>query len=322
MNSDPYDSAAWRTFGMLNADESSTFNEAMREDPALRKVSLEMDRLAAAIAASAAIPAAPAAGLLEEIQSRVKLNPAGRRRHWLAISGWAAALVMALILIFVPSEKTKQTTVSPPPLASDSTNTPASGDTQSSLKAVTERLTQEITELRENLEKYQHRDRALFTASPGMALPIVMTMTPPGMTAADFQITTLLGDALRAATVIPEEYPEEEADQIPEAQTIPPSAMPIYDSARDFGTLVINNLPDTPEGEIYNLWVTTHTGGEPVYVGSLPPSSAAGADSFDFRLGSTMVLPSGFMLTKDPVDQPTAPTAANIVLQGPSSPAR
>jgi len=322
MNSDPYDSAAWRTFGMLDADESATFNEAMREDPALRKVSLEMDRLAAAIAASAAIPAAPTAGLLEEIQSRVKLNPAGRRRHWLAISGWTAALVMALILFFGRGKKSEQATAPPPPRALDSANIPASSDTQPSAKAVTERLTQEIIELRENLEKYQHRDRTLFTASPGMALPIVITMTPPGMTAGDFQITTLLGDALRAATVIPEEYPEEDASQIPEAHTIPPSAMPIYDSARDFGTLVINNLPDTPQGEIYNLWVTTQSGGEPVYVGSLPPSSTSGADSFDFRLGSTMVLPSGFMLTKDPVDQPTTPNAANIVLQGPPPPAR
>ena len=93
--------------------------------------------------------------------------------------------------------------------------------------------------------------------------------------------------------------------------------MPIYDSARDVGTLVVRNLPDAGLGHVYNLWVTTENGGAPIYVGSLPQDSASGAASFDFSLGSTMVLPSGFILTKDEQDKPVQPSGENIVLQGP-----
>jgi hypothetical protein len=96
-----------------------------------------------------------------------------------------------------------------------------------------------------------------------------------------------------------------------------PTAVPIYDAARDAGTLVVNNLPKTNEGETYNLWVTTGQGAEPIYVGSLPASNSRGTDSFDFSLGSTAILPSGFLLTKDLKDKPSAPTTANTVLQGP-----
>ena len=68
------------------------------------------------------------------------------------------------------------------------------------------------------------------------------------------------------------------------------------------GTLVVSNLPPTDNGEVYNLWVTTEAGARPIYVGTLPADSASGADSFDFSLGSTMVLPSGFVLTVKQVD--------------------
>ncbi len=315
---------------MLDAGENSTFDEAMRKDPALRKVSLEMDRLAVAIAASAATPIQPAGGLLEEIQHRLKLNPARQRGRWLAISGWAAALLMALFHFAVRSSEADTAAAPPPPLPVDSGEVPATTGSDSSSKAVTDRLTQEIEMLHENLESYQQRDRTLFTTSPGMALPIVMTMTPPGMTAGDFQITTLLGDALRAATTIPEDLPKaappDQENPLPPqdpavlvpAAPVPPSAIPIYDPARDFGTLVISNLPAAAAHEVYNLWVTTRAGGEPIHVGRLPQNTGSGADSFDFSLGSTMVLPTGFMLTRDPANHPTAPSASNIVLQAPS----
>ncbi|RPJ32941.1 MAG: hypothetical protein EHM17_11960, partial [Verrucomicrobiaceae bacterium] len=99
----------------------------------------------------------------------------------------------------------------------------------------------------------------------------------------------------------------------------PPTAVPIYDAARDAGTLVVSNLPPAGEGQVYNLWVITTIGARPVYIGSLPESSAAGADSFDFSLGSSMVLPAGFLLTLDPANSPAHPTEANTVLQGPAA---
>ena len=99
MNSDPYDSAAWKTFGMLDADESAAFDDAMRSDPALRKYALEMDRLSAAIAACTTAPVEPEAGLLERVQDRLRHRPSRTAGIWLAVTGWAAAIALALVLV-------------------------------------------------------------------------------------------------------------------------------------------------------------------------------------------------------------------------------
>ncbi len=96
-----------------------------------------------------------------------------------------------------------------------------------------------------------------------------------------------------------------------------PSAVPIYDPARDTGTLVVNNLPDTVEGEFYNLWVTPEGNGEMIFVGRLPQSNARSADSFDFSLGSADIVPAGFVLTRDSRPKPSPPSSSNIILQGP-----
>ena len=102
MNSDPFDSAAWRTFDMLDADESAIFDEAMRHDPVLRSAYLEMDRLSAAIAASTALPIEPKAGQLDRLQARLGLGPSKSAQFWLTISGWAAAAVLAILLTLAP----------------------------------------------------------------------------------------------------------------------------------------------------------------------------------------------------------------------------
>jgi hypothetical protein len=376
MNSDPYDSAAWRTFGMLDADESAIFDEAMRHDPVLRSAYLEMDRLSAAIAAASTTPIEPKAGQLERLQTRLNLTPSRRAYLWLAISGWAAAAVLALLLVLNrtngpgPSSGESATARNPEipatapnatpenPLASAATNisnsppgtNPSAGspgtanpesateqDGKTAIKVETKRLVQEIEVLRDNLEKFQQRDRVLFEPVPGMALPIVMRMTPPGLGKDETlalektddhhsPITAMLGDALRGMTATnigtqdlnSKNLAQPDATQAP----VQPTAIPIYDAARDSGTLVVSNLPPAETGKVYNLWVTTSTGAQPIYVGSLPESSASGADSFDFSLGSNMVLPSGFVLTKDPLDSPANPTENNTVLEGPPTPTR
>lgn len=376
MNSDPYDSAAWRTFGMLDADESAIFDEAMRHDPLLRGAYLEMDRLSAAIAAASSTPIEPKAGQLERLQTRLKLTPSRRAYLWLAISGWAAAAVLALLLVLNRSGNAAPpaagsvnvTSPDPTPTLADATpdkplataatspeNPPAGSDQSSptpgtlnpetakdqdgktAIRVETKRLVQEIEVLRDNLEKFQQRDRVLFAPVPGMALPIVMRMTPPGLDKDETlaieknddhhsPITAMLGDALRAMTATAtgsqdfNSKPLTQPDATPAPQQ--PTAIPIYDTARDSGTLVVNNLPPAEPGKVYNLWVTTSTGAQPIYVGSLPDSSASGADSFDFSLGSNMVLPSGFVLTKDPLDSPANPTEQNTVLEGPPTPSQ
>ena len=370
MNSDPYDSAAWRTFGMLDADESATFNDAMRHDPVLRSAYLEMDRLSAAVAAATTVPVKPQAGQLERLQARIQLHHSRRGHLWLGISGWAAATVLGTFLVLEKTDLIGQpameTVTTTPGTVPDSPTAPvnptvpvapvisATNETsaavaaaptpeavkdqerKASTKVETKRLVQEIEVLRESLEKFQHRDRVLFEAVPGMALPIVMRMYPPGVTSEDplniakndehAPITSMLGDALRVMTSttagIQEGDPEpvfpEDLDMMP----VQPTGIPIYDAARDAGTFVVQNLPPAELGKVYNLWVTTATGEKPIYVGSLPESSASGADSFDFSLGSNMVLPSGFVLTKDQHDKPTSPTKNNTVLQGPPTPLR
>lgn len=372
MNFDPFDSAAWRTFNMLDEDESAIFDEAMLHDPVLRSAYLEMDRLSAAIAASTALPIEPKAGQLDRLQARLGLGPSKSAQFWLTISGWAAAAVLAILLTLHltgiidqwASPPTTADNPSPPP--GDLATAPASADLPNTniptpnpanpnggpapagravagkdpdakitAKVETKRLNQEIEVLRDSLEKFQSRDRVLFEVVPGMALPIVMTMNPPGVAADDpayfakndehSPLTTLLGDALTALTGTSSATDANPtATAAANALTLAehPTAIPIYDAARDSGTLVVSNLPPAAADEVYNLWVTTHTGGRPIYVGTLPESSAIGADSFDFSLGSTMVLPSGFVLTRDPQGAPATPSATNTILQGPPTPSR
>ena len=370
MNSDLYDSAAWRTFDMLDAEESTIFDDAMRHDPVLQSAFLEMDRLSAAIAVTQALPVKPTPDQLERLQTRLGLIKTQRSHFWPAVAGWSVAAVLAILLTLhltgiidqldmrtlgfsntsppPPGSATahdnpsngKSGTLTKPPDANTHlpiTDTPGAGkepEAKGTAKVETKRLNQEIEVLRDHLEKFQNRDRALFEVVPGMALPIVMTMTPPGVAAADpaffakndehSPITTLLGDALTALTGVSSgKTPVPPAGQPNHLTSLPehPTAIPIYDAARDSGTLVVSNLPPAAEGEAYNLWVSTEPGAQPVYVGSLPENSASGADTFDFSLGSTMVLPSGFILTRDPLDAPATPSETNTVLQGPPAPA-
>ena len=349
---------------MLDPDESAIFDEAMRHDPALRDACLEMDRVSAAIAAATAPPLAPQAGQLERVQARLGLGPPKGAQFWMAVSGWAAAVVLAVLLTLHLTGIIDQWGASSPaagpnpqlqgnlaatvaqgastsgsiaPTGSGKTrsnkNPPAKeADGKNPAKVDTKRLSQEIEVLRDNLDKAQTRDRVLFEAVPGMALPIVMTMNPPGMAAEDpalfaknderSPLTTLLGDALTSLTATAAATADS-PPRTPGTAALPehPTAIPIYDAARDQGALVVSNLPPAADGDCYNLWVITQNGAHPIYVGTLPESSASGTYSFDFTLGSTMVLPSGFLLTRDPQDTPASPTAANTILQGPPTPA-
>lgn len=358
MNFDPYDSVAWRTFNMLDPEESALFDKARHEDPILHGACLEMDRLSAAIAATVALPIQTTARQLERIQSRLDLNRWSNIHFWLALPGWATAAVLAVILTLQLSgiidarrpAATAASETAPPsrshplsnenqrPLSNQVDGDPTDGsqarseeDGTSAALGESKRLKQEIEVLRTSLENFQSRDRVLFEALPGMALPIVMAMTPPGITTENPEfftktdenspLTTLLGDALTAmtgSTIDPASSQTSQTFLLPKQ----PSAIPIYDTARDTGTLVVNKLPPAATGESYHLWVTTQPGGQPIYVGSLPESSASGADSFDFSLGSTLVIPSGFVLTRDSQDSPEDPSANNTILLGPPTPAR
>jgi hypothetical protein len=70
----------------------------------------------------------------------------------------------------------------------------------------------------------------------------------------------------------------------------------------------------------YNLWVQTSPDAKPARLGILPDAGTSPSESFDFSLGSHTVMPSGFILTQDPIDAPAAPDKKNTVLQSPQAP--
>lgn len=329
MNFDPYDSVAWKSFGMLDAGEASQFEDEMLRDPGLRRACLEMDRLAAAIAAITAEPVMPQPDQLEYLQRRLGLVRGGRKCPlWVAVSGWAAAVALACALAWNHFKAPEESSVTAPPVV-QAPAAPANGASALEIK----RLNDEIEVLRKSLEDFHQRDSVMFQVLPGRALPLVMIMVSPDEKAANRPpLTAMLGDALAASNseLVPVEPSEDSqilsepghAEEVAAVISEPPVAVPIYDAARDSGTLVVNNLPPAGEGNAYNLWVVTEIGGKPVCLGSLPESSALGAESFDFSLGSSMVLPVGFLLTLDPQNAPAIPSAENTVLQGPPPPAR
>jgi hypothetical protein len=98
MNSDPHESAAWRAFGILDAEESAAFDDALRENADLRHASREINALAVAIAVSQVKPLQTRVGDFERLQTRLGLL---RQRpvNWLGITGWAIAASLALLLV-------------------------------------------------------------------------------------------------------------------------------------------------------------------------------------------------------------------------------
>jgi len=357
MNSDPHESAAWRAFGMLDADEAASFDEAMRQDPALRNAWREMNCLSAAVAATTVAPMAPRIGQLERLQTRLGLNTA-KSTNWLAITGWAAAAVLTAILVidrqpstagstavvYQPASRTERV-----PKAVEETSLPETppeeavagvtrdtdpefptenggpvatqeSEIRTITKVETKRLIQEIEVLREKLEGAQKRDQKRFEAVPGMSWPIVMTMLPPVLDPKDERqtiamqedrpiLTNMIADALAGNSLM--------LSSDPAKRSLSPSAIPVYDAARDTGTLVVTNLPKTTPDNRKFLWVKTETSAPPVLVGELPTSDSTDTDSFDFSLGQTGVVPTAFILTTGIAGKPVPPSAMNTVLLGP-----
>ena len=350
MNSDPHENAAWRIFGLLDADEAAAFDDAMRGDPELKNAYHEIERLTAAVAAATTISVAPRPGQLERLQLKLGLNPA-KNTNWLGISGWAAAAALTVILVFQRNPEIKNqtvrngrpsiitprqapnisqaqqtpaatpsTTAEIPPHLSDSLATEVAKvtpqqETKIIVKVETERLIQEIEVLREKLDSLQQKDQQRFAPVPGMAWPIVMRMTAPNPDSLSLEkdspdLTTLLGDALSAAA-------SGEAPPPPDAQATEPSAIQIYDPAIDAGTLVVSNLPNAADDEEFSLFVSQKEGGKPILVGRLPRTEMGRSKSFDYALGSTATIPAAFTLVKNKRGKIAEPTELNTVLRGP-----
>ena len=355
MNSDPHESAAWRMFGMLDADEAASFDESIRDDPELRNAWREMNSLSAAVAAAATTPITPRAGQLDRLRSRLGLN-ASKPTNWLAITGWAAAAVLTMTLLLDRKIPTRpdQAANSPHPVPakhdveivervskrevplagkqaksvdSDSDNErpsrtdgviqPQESGVRTVAKVETKRLIQEIEVLREKLESIQKRDQKRFETLPGMAWPIVMTMKPPH---GDKTIIAADDQAPSITSVLGDALAGSSSLVSPPATLATteeaPSAVPIYDPSTGEGTLVIN-LAKIASNTPKSLWFKPEgSDTQPVFLGSLPSSSLDGPESVGFTLRAGTI-PSNFIITSDTNGKNAPPSAGNTILIGP-----
>ncbi len=180
------------------------------------------------------------------------------------------------------------------------------------------RLIQEIETLRHQLAQLRERDQERLVVTPGVSWPIVIEMHPPGvqMETADDSLTARLGDALTDQTPPSSEVPEEAhapaggaitvaatetfATGTPDAATSPevaatsfsastteaarktPAATPIYDPARDLGTLALHNFD-----QLRSFAPTTNATGTALREGTGAFGNAANAN-FSATAGNTV----------------------------------
>ena len=188
------------------------------------------------------------------------------------------------------------------------------------------RLIQEIETLRTELARTREQNREILSPAPGRAWPLIVEMRSPSATRedSDAPLSSQIGDALAGKPQEPKlpAAQKQTGEATPQTQLLPATAIPVYDPARDTGTLAVRNLPVVATGSQYNLWVSTADSTEPVYVGTLPDNLHS-MDSLDFSLGSTGIIPTSYYLTVNSMDLATSvrtaslPNASNIVLQGP-----
>ena len=355
MNSDSHESAAWRIFGLLDADEAAAFDDAMRNDVELKNAYREIECLTAAVAAATTISVIPRPGQLERLQLKLGLNTA-KHTNWLGISGWAAAAALTMILVFqrepeirnldvrnlrpviitppqtpntTPPEQTRSvtsdTSVETPPHPQTSQQAQLAATTpQQETKIVaqveTQRLVQEIRTLREKLDQAQKQDRQRFEPVAGMAWPIVMRMTSPQSADSKPSDVTLEEETPDITTILGDALAavaSGEAPPEPEMRSGEPSAIQIYDPAINAGTLVVSNLPSAAEDEEFSLFVSQKEGDKPILVGRLPQTEIGRAKSFGYTLAKSDTVPSAFTLIKNKRGKIEPPSAQNTVLRGP-----
>jgi len=344
---------------MLDAEESAAFDDALRENADLRDAYREINALTAAVAAAQVKPLQTRAGDFERLQTRLGLRHK-RPVNLLGISGWAIAASLALLLVVShrprveaggntaqaptgASGTTESATDAPAenhteripvmsenPLAASATSAATTDETEANTprKVETMRLIQEISVLREKLEKVAKRDQRRFEVVTGRSWPVMMTMAPPPSSDEEesatvpedtVALTSRVADALAGISSITGDpsasfAPDESAAA---SGTAIPAAIPIYDPVTDEGAIVVAGLPQ-PEEDMGNfLWVATETSDVPVLVGQLPPNESQQAVSIDFELGTKGILPTSFILTKGDIGSPAAPSAKNTILIGP-----
>ena len=345
MNSD--DSTTYSSFGIDDPLINPTASE--------REQQRWVDAVSAVIAVDGSKPIYPSTTIQNAIQWRIDAPVRSlRRMRLLAWSGWAAA-AMVFAGFFLIDSRREVVNVNDPapslpkPLIAEqkemplpvADSSPAAKeeiaqvnervhaeqnlqDIQESMRSQQRSLIQEIETLRAKVSVLAERDTERLVAYDGISWPIIMKLThpdaDPAMVTIDEPLLGALlsqGNSPLAAAPRGDSFPQIASPLVAENTAINQSiAVPVYDSARDVGKLIVSNLPSPLDGQAYYLWVKNDQTEEPVLVGTLP-GEIGQSETFDFQLGSTGLIPDRFLITQDPVENPSIPETRNIILDRP-----
>lgn len=331
------------SFGIDPPQECST--------PQSRQKQKLLNLVATIVAVDHSCPMRPSAGSLDIIHRKIShRSDMSVKQRLFVWSGWAAAALITLFAVIRPSLNpvealTKHdggtSTILKPLLpdqpqdnslldpannnadhSSEAENNTASTphDKSRSMREQQRSLIQKIEALRNEVDLLASRDTERLIAQNGVTWPIIMKLTAPGSDPATAIVQNpILGAILNQDSLTDASFEGENAKTAPTTPDLTiPSAVPIYDPARDIGQLLVNNLSPQTEGQAYFLWVQSDNAPQPVLVGTLP-DTIGNSETFDFKLGSTGIIPDQFLITQDTAISPQIPNSSNTVLQGPNS---
>lgn len=326
--------------------------ESRPSPPSFREDSAWTDLVTTVVALDHSRPIHPQSHSFDIISKKLFVHPTlSFKNCCVTWSGWAAAAAIALFFMLDRMDHSGKTTLSehdtereapltsgkspstlknqsPDPTQNANKDKTRSSDNLVAIETATIReqqrsLIQEIDILRKQVAVLVSRDTERLAVQNGVSWPIIMKLTVPGTDpeAAIVQYPLLgallrsdTGDTTAASDSQDLTTSNESGAVLPERSL--PSAIPIYDPARDAGQLVVSNLDKPEDGQAYFLWVQRDNSSQPVLVGTLPDNIAS-TESFDFKLGSVGIIPDRFMITQDFQQAPQLPTATNTVLHGP-----
>jgi hypothetical protein len=310
------------------------------------------DLVSTVVALDHSRPIRPRSASFQAILGQISVQAPSRiKQRIFAWSGWAAAAAVTIVLLMKNPPATSDLPISTAhsnPSAADqlsrSASLPAQTDaaektptlvkeervsSQDIVAEATEMreqqrsLIQEIDTLRKQIVLLTTRDKERLVAQNGISWPIIMKLTAPGTDPLAAVIKDPVLGAMFDMNPLKTENPASSENFKAGAQAsapLPdpslPSAVPIYDPARDSGQLLINNLNPPEEGQAYFLWVQSDQSEQPVLVGSLPDNFTS-SETFDFQLGAVGIIPDRFLITQDLQQAPSPPNTSNTVLLGP-----
>jgi hypothetical protein len=335
------------SFGIDPPQENST--------PQSQQKQKLLNLVATVVAVDHSCPTRPSSGSLDIIYRKISHRSAMTVKQRLLVwSGWAAAAAVTLFIFIRPSSHPVDTltknnagtsTNSKPSLPyqqqdhslldsannnadhtspTENNNATTPHEKNRSIREQQRSLIQKIETLRNEVALLKSRDTERLIAQNGVTWPIIMKLTSPGSDpAAAFVQNPILGAMLNQDSLTAESIQGENLKGNPQtSEATPdltiPSAVPIYDPARDIGQLLVNNLSAPVEGQAYFLWVQSDNAQQPVLVGTLP-DAIGNSETFDFKLGSTGIIPDQFLITHDTAPYPQVPSSSNTVLQGPNN---